>query len=236
MRPIDMIVVHCAATKPGMDIGAEEIDQWHRRRGWSGIGYHKVIRLDGSIELGRDPDQDGDVEEHVGAHARGYNRRSLGIVYVGGVDAENRPKDTRTEAQKLVLLNEVAAWVRTFHVPIENVLGHYELDGGKACPSFNMDLFRRQLSAFLSAAEQGQSPPKEDLINALRCDLPTLREPLPHTLSGYLIQHATAGDVAAFQRARGLEDDGIVGPQTWGQIIEAVIAGAGQSCGDEEGL
>lgn len=229
MRFIDMIVVHCTATPPGMDIGAEEIDQWHRRRGWSGgIGYHKVIRLDGSIELGRDLDQDGDVEEHVGAHARGYNGRSLGIVYTGGVDANNWPKDTRSEPQKLVLLNEVAAWMRAFSVPIENVVGHYELDNGKACPSFDMTRFRQQLKSVLFAAEHGQVPPREQLLDALDCDLPTLREPLPHSLAGHLAGQLTIGGVAEFQRARGLEDDGVIGPQTWAQLVDVAITGCRQ--------
>ena len=37
------IVIHCSATKPSMDIGAKEIDRWHRERGWLKIGYGKVI-------------------------------------------------------------------------------------------------------------------------------------------------------------------------------------------------
>ena len=63
---IRYLVVHCAATPPEMDIGAKEIDLWHRQRGWSGIGYHFVIRRDGRVEAGRPLDRPG-------AHAQGFN-------------------------------------------------------------------------------------------------------------------------------------------------------------------
>ncbi len=46
--------VHCAATPAGMDIGVKEIDRWHRQRGFLKVGYDYVIRIDGTIELGRD--------------------------------------------------------------------------------------------------------------------------------------------------------------------------------------
>jgi hypothetical protein len=81
-RKIERIVVHTAATPEGRDIGAQEIDRWHRQRGWRMIGYHYVIRLDGTVEEGRD-------ETIPGAHARGYNRTSIGICLIGGMDASN---------------------------------------------------------------------------------------------------------------------------------------------------
>lgn len=224
MRAINMIVNHCSATPPDMDIGAEEIDRWHRQRGWSGIGYHKVVRLDGTIELGRDLDDDGDVDEHIGAHAFGFNRHSLGIVYIGGVDEDGKPKDTRTDAQRLVLLNENAAWARQYRVPVDSIKGHYELDSGKACPSFDMDVFRADLSRYLADLDaMRQSGLPVAPLGERDCDLPTLRSPLPDTMAGHLVQQLTDGDVPGFQRARGLDDDGIVGPQTWGQLVEVAV-------------
>lgn len=139
------IVVHCTATPPGRDVSAADIDRWHRDNGWAGIGYHKVVRLDGSVENGRDPDQDGDVEEHIGAHAYGHNKDTLAIVYVGGVDADFRPLDTRTPVQRESLLLQVANWQRKFSIPMTDVVGHYELDPRKACPSFDMEAFRAEL-------------------------------------------------------------------------------------------
>jgi len=86
MRIIDTVIVHCSATKPSMDIGVDVIRQWHMNKGWSDIGYHYVIRRNGAVELGRDLDKDGDVDEEIGAHAYGHNATSIGICLIGGVD------------------------------------------------------------------------------------------------------------------------------------------------------
>jgi N-acetylmuramoyl-L-alanine amidase len=72
-RRIDKIIIHCSATNATQDFHADDIRKWHKRRGWADIGYHFVIPFDGSIEDGRDPDQDGDIFEEVGAHTYGYN-------------------------------------------------------------------------------------------------------------------------------------------------------------------
>ena len=55
----DTIIIHCSATRAGQDITAADIDCWHRARGFWSIGYHYVIRLDGTIEPGRDVTLDG---------------------------------------------------------------------------------------------------------------------------------------------------------------------------------
>ena len=62
-----------------MDIGAKEIKAWHKGKGWKDIGYHYVIRLNGKVELGR-------PLEKMGSHVVGYNRDSVGVCYVGGVE------------------------------------------------------------------------------------------------------------------------------------------------------
>jgi N-acetylmuramoyl-L-alanine amidase len=93
MRQITDIVIHCTATKEGKFFNAKDIDQMHKAKGWSGIGYHYVILLDGTVEKGR-PDS------KIGAHVKGYNSKSIGVVYVGGLDKNGRAKDTRTDLQK----------------------------------------------------------------------------------------------------------------------------------------
>ena len=93
MREITEIIIHCSATVEGKHFTVEDIDRWHKARGWQGIGYHYVIYLDGSIHRGRDLNK-------IGAHCTGHNKNSIGICYIGGVDKNNKPKDTRTEAQK----------------------------------------------------------------------------------------------------------------------------------------
>ena len=90
-------IIHCSATPKGMDYSAADIDKWHRQRGFRGISYHYVIRLDGSIEKGRD-------EIEMGAHCLGENLYSIGICYIGGLSEDKQtPEDTRTEAQKIAL-------------------------------------------------------------------------------------------------------------------------------------
>ena len=96
MRKIDSIIIHCSATKVGQDFTAADIDRWHRERGFNGIGYHYVVCLDGRLERGRDISL-------AGAHCKGWNEHSIGICYIGGLDVNGHPADTRTKAQKRVL-------------------------------------------------------------------------------------------------------------------------------------
>ena len=147
MRNIDSIIVHCSATKAGQDFTATDIDRWHRERGFNGIGYHYVIRLDGKLEKGRDV-------ALAGAHCKGWNERSVGICYIGGLDENGRPTDTRTNAQKRVLYQIIMDLQREYN--ILQVLGHRDtspdLNGDgviepyeyvKACPCFDVKEFLR---------------------------------------------------------------------------------------------
>ena len=97
-RTITDIVIHCTATRAWQDYSADDIRRMHKARGWADIGYHYVVRLDGTIENGRDVDK-------IGAHVSGHNANSIGVVYVGGLDNQGKAKDTRTENQKNALLN-----------------------------------------------------------------------------------------------------------------------------------
>src|SRR5574344_1758354 len=112
----DTIVIHCSATRAGHDVTAAVIDAWHRDRGFWSIGYHYVIRLDGSIEAGRDVTLDG-------AHCMGWNARSIGICYVGGLNEAGQPCDTRTQPQKEALHKLVDALCLTFP-SVKQVIGH----------------------------------------------------------------------------------------------------------------
>jgi len=141
-RNIRRIVIHCTATREGQDIDAATIRRWHLRQGWNDIGYHFVIGIDGEIERGR-------PEEIAGSHVRGFNTGSIGVVYVGGLDAQGRGKDTRTEAQKTAMAQLVRGLVRAY--PGADVTGHRDLspdkDGDgvverhewlKECPCFDV--------------------------------------------------------------------------------------------------
>ena len=126
---INKIVIHCSDTFADMDIGKLEIDQWHRERGWSGIGYHKVIRRDGTVENGR-------PEGIPGAHVHGHNSNSLGICMVGGKARRGENPCNFTRQQWASLENLIR--ILTLEYPDAEITGHTDLDSGKTCPTFNV--------------------------------------------------------------------------------------------------
>jgi N-acetyl-anhydromuramyl-L-alanine amidase AmpD len=129
MRDIDYIVIHCAATKPSMDVPIERVKKWHLDRGWSDIGYHYYITRDGEIHKGR-------KLSTIGAHVRGYNKNSIGICYEGGINESGEPEDNRTKVQKKSLLKVVQILKFVFSNAI--VQGHRDFPNvNKACPSFD---------------------------------------------------------------------------------------------------
>lgn len=135
-REITDIIVHCSATPEGKAYTVEDIRKWHKQQGWSDIGYHYVVELDGSVRPGRNVDISG-------AHCEGHNAKSIGICYVGGL--ENKPgvptpkqkaKDTRTDAQKAALLALLMDLRKLY--PKARIVGHRDYDTkGKECPSFD---------------------------------------------------------------------------------------------------
>lgn len=130
MRKITKIIWHCSATREGQDVSTEAIRRMHKtERGWSDIGYHFVIELDGVAHTGRDL-------ERPGAHTQGHNEESIGICYVGGVERDGKtPKDTRTPEQRAELYRLTEELLERF--PVATVHGHREF-AAKACPSFDV--------------------------------------------------------------------------------------------------
>ncbi len=129
-RTIKYLVVHCSATPEGREHTAKDIDLWHKQRGFNEIGYNYVIRLDGTIETGRDVDK-------IPAHVEGFNKESIGICYIGGVDKNTlKAKDTRTKEQKRSLLKLLMELKKLY--PTAKILGHRDFPKvNKACPSFD---------------------------------------------------------------------------------------------------
>ena len=129
MRDINKIILHCSATREDQDISTETIRGWHvNERGWSDIGYHYVILLDGTVDKAR-------PVERQGAHVRGHNKGSIGICYVGGCDADMNPKDTRTDLQKDSLTELISYLMDSYEDA--TLHGHNEFSS-KACPSFDV--------------------------------------------------------------------------------------------------
>lgn len=147
----DFIVVHCADTYADMDIGVKEIRQWHtmpppKGRGWSDIGYAAVIRRDGRVEMGRDLDHHIPDFDEVGAHVTGYNTVSLGICLVGGKSRANGgPEANFTDAQ-YKSLRRVLKELKVRY-PKAQVVGHRDLNPGKACPSFDVKRWWGEMEA-----------------------------------------------------------------------------------------
>ena len=142
MREINLIVVHCSATRADRDFTENDLEVCHRHRGFNGAGYHFYIRKNGNIKNTR-------PLEKPGAHALGYNAHSIGICYEGGLDVRYRPADTRTEWQK----HSLRVLIRTLLMdyPGCRVCGHRDLspdrngDGRispeewvKECPCFEV--------------------------------------------------------------------------------------------------
>lgn len=155
-RTITDIVIHCTASREGQAMTVEQIRAEHKKNGWSDIGYHYVIGLNGEMWNGRDVDL-------VGAHVSGHNAHSIGIAYVGGL--ENRPgvpynklkaKDTRTNAQKTALLSLLMDLRKLY--PKAKISGHRDFSPDKnhngviepqewikSCPSFDAKTEYRQI-------------------------------------------------------------------------------------------
>lgn len=135
-RHIDYIVVHCTATPEGQAKTVEQIRAEHMKQGWSDIGYHYVVTLDGKAHLGRDVDI-------AGSHVNRHNSNSIGVVYVGGLEndpkkkyKELKAKDTRTDEQKAELMSLLIDLRKLY--PYATILGHRDFAGvHKACPSFD---------------------------------------------------------------------------------------------------
>lgn len=124
----DAIFVHCSATQPSQDIGVDTIRMWHKQQGWLDVGYHFVIKRDGTVESGRPVDV-------VGSHVKDWNSRSVGVCLVGGIDAKGKFEANFTPAQMNALRNKLAELKVMY--PQADIKGHHDV-APKACPSFDL--------------------------------------------------------------------------------------------------
>lgn len=140
MRYINKIIVHCTAHRPTQNPTVDDIRRAHQANGWRDIGYHYVVYRDGSVHPGRPVSQ-------AGAHCYGHNNHSVGVAYVGGLDAHGVPADTRTLEQIQALRKLIVKLITMYRC---DVWGHRDMsddkngDGKitpeefvKECPCFN---------------------------------------------------------------------------------------------------
>lgn len=141
IQHINSVVVHCAATPNGRPFTPEQIDSWHQQRGFkrdmsihpgysalAHIGYHYVITLDGWVHRGRPLNE-------VGAHARGFNRHSIGICLVG------------TDRFSVSQWDSLLTLIQGLEAQLDKTLtlyGHNQLNGQKQCPGFDVPAWEKR--------------------------------------------------------------------------------------------
>lgn len=129
--PIRKLVIHYSATYPDLDYGVDEIRKMHLARGFNDVGYHYIIKRDGTIQKGR-------ADNVIGAHVKGYNTGSLGICCIGGIERATGPNvgvDNRTDAQKAATVTLVKELLDKY--PGASLLGHRDL-AATQCPGFDV--------------------------------------------------------------------------------------------------
>lgn len=137
-REVNLLVVHCSATRCDRNFPVSSLRASHKARGFADIGYHFYITRDGEIHPCRPVHQ-------IGAHAAGWNDKSIGICYEGGLNEKGRIADTRTYAQKCALLDLLRQLIKDY--PEARILGHCQLGKNirKACPCFDAKQEYREL-------------------------------------------------------------------------------------------
>ena len=126
-RLINLIVLHCSATRCDRNYSLEDCRRDHLTRGFANIGYHFYITRDGMVHAGRPLHPEG-------AHSQGYNKYSIGICYEGGLTPSGTPADTRTEAQRRPLDALLLPLKEDY--PHPRIVKHRELNPRKECPCF----------------------------------------------------------------------------------------------------
>jgi len=147
MKEIKKIIIHCSDSDFG---SASVIDEWHKERGWDGIGYHYVITngAQNSCRPYKGSDdgiiQDGRNVEKQGAHVRGHNSDSIGICLIG--------KHHFTGKQMFYALPALLNFLfNTYKLDSDNIFGHNEFNPEKTCPNFNVNHLRNLLKGMTHA-------------------------------------------------------------------------------------
>jgi N-acetylmuramoyl-L-alanine amidase len=129
-RHINFIVVHCTATPANTTI--ESIKHyWKEQRGWGDtVGYHYIIKANGEvIQLLAESKNSNGVYAH--------NSECINMAYIGGIDKDGKPKDTRTKAQEDAMFNLIVKLTERYKGA--EPLGHRDFPNvKKACPSFDV--------------------------------------------------------------------------------------------------
>lgn len=129
MRKINLIVIHCSATREDRPYTPGQLERDHRARGFASAGYNYYVRRSGCLIYMRPLEQ-------IPAHVKGFNRNSIGICYEGGLNSRGQPRDTRTPEQKETI--RALLHMLRIRFPGSRICGHCDLSSLKACPCFNV--------------------------------------------------------------------------------------------------
>ena len=130
MRFINTIIIHCTAARLGSGQTTEDVRRLHRKWGWSDIGYHYVVEDSGIIGHGRPIDR-------AGAHARGFNKHSIGIAYTGGLGADGKGISGPNLVQQAAMRRLIESLKTVIEHPL-TVIGHRDTGAKKDCPCFDV--------------------------------------------------------------------------------------------------
>lgn len=192
MRKINLIVIHCTASRCNSQLTPEALEAEHRRRGFACCGYHFYIRRSGEVKPMRQIAQ-------IGAHAKGFNANSIGIAYEGGLDPDGNPADTRTAEQRTALITLLKQLHERF--PEARICGHRDLSPDlngngriepaeyiKQCPCFNAAQEYAYITAYNGHKPQQTPPNLAHLAEPFSDQLPLppnqYRKPMKKILSG----------------------------------------------------
>lgn len=145
MRDIKWIVIHCSATKLSQNFSVEKLRASHVvHNGWDDIGYHYYITKGGKLHACR-------PEDEIGAHVKGFNTKSIGVCYEGGLAEDGSPEDTRT-AEQLMTMHRLLLDLRRKY-PDAKVVGHRDLlrYRTKSCPCFDAIPYYQYLDAYVTS-------------------------------------------------------------------------------------
>lgn len=213
----DLLILHHSGTTTCTPDG---VHSWHVGNGWAGIGYHYLVRKDGTIYRGR-------PEDTVGAHAYGANSHSIGVCFEGNYEVEQSMPAAQLAAGQALVADIKRRW------GITKVIGHKDVAGSTTdCPGKYFP-FAEMISGKTETATNNTT--KEDIIMVATQMIGNGdRGNAVRSMQGALIAQgykcgsygadgicgaATVAAIKACQHANGLTADGICGPDTWGALL-----------------
>lgn len=208
----DRIILHHAAAA---SCTAQDIHRWHLANGWTGIGYHYFVKKDGSIYRGR-------PELTIGAHTEGYNTSGIGICAEGNYSKEQMPT-----AQKQAIAQLICDIRQRLGITV--LQAHCDLNATE-CPGLYFPLAEIKALAFGNSSNRSKSGCMVEVPMLSKEDEGTAVRALQLLLigAGYdcgscgadgIFGGDTESAVKAYQNAKGLASDGIVGSKTWGCLL-----------------